>query len=277
MERRELLLAHSPDSDDAFMFYGLATRKVRSRLVTFRHELHDIETLNRCAMDGQFDVSAISFHAYPYVADQYRLLAAGGSMGDGYGPLLVSAHLFPPDELKGKKVAVPGLLTTAWLVLKLFERQVEPVVVPFDRVFEALRDGRADAALVIHEGQLTFDREGLHRIVDLGRWWHQQYDLPLPLGGIVISRRLPSDIQKEAAKLVRRSIEYAMDCREEALAYAMQFARDMEQPLAEKFIGMYVNEYTLDCGERGRQAIQRLLTLGCQAGVIPKSVDLDLL
>lgn len=230
MERRELLLAHSPDSDDAFMFYGLATRKVRSRLVTFRHELHDIETLNRCAMDGQFDVSAISFHAYPYVADQYRLLAAGGSMGDGYGPLLVSAHLFPPDELKGKKVAVPGLLTTAWLVLKLFERQVEPVVVPFDRVFEALRDGRADAALVIHEGQLTFDREGLHRIVDLGRWWHQQYDLPLPLGGIVISRRLPSDIQKEAAKLVRRSIEYAMDCREEALAYAMQFARDMEQP-----------------------------------------------
>jgi len=277
MEKRELLLAHSPDSDDAFMFYGLATRKLRSRLITFHHELHEIETLNRCALEGKFDVSAISFHAYPYLAEQYRLLSTGSSMGDGYGPLVVSDHLFRPEELKGKKVAVPGLLTTAWLVLKLFQPSAEPVVVPFDRVLQTMRDGRADAALVIHEAQLTFDREGLHRIADLGRWWHQQCDLPLPLGGLVVARRLPAEIQKEAARLVRRSIEYAMDHREEALAYAMQFARDIEQPLAEKFIGMYVNEYSLDCGERGRQAIQRLFTLGYQAGLIPNNVEADFL
>jgi 1,4-dihydroxy-6-naphthoate synthase len=277
MEKRELILAHSPDSDDAFMFYALATRKLRSRSISFRHELHDIETLNRCAQEGKFDVSAISFHAYPYLAASYRLLSAGSSMGDGYGPVLVSNRLFPAEEVKGKKVAVPGLLTTAWLVLKLFEPKVEPLVVPFDRVFDALRDGHADAALVIHEGQLTYDREGLHRIVDLGRWWHQQQGLPLPLGGLVVSRQLPAEVQKEAAKLIRRSIDYAMEHREEAIAYAMQFARDMEPSLAEKFIGMYVNEYTLDCGERGKQAIERLLNFGCQAGVIPQTVELDIL
>lgn len=277
MEKRELLLAHSPDSDDAFMFYGLATRKLRSRLISFRHQLHDIETLNRAALEGKFDVTAISFHAYPYIADRYRLLSTGSSMGDGYGPMVISSHLFPIEELKGKKIAVPGLLTTAWLVLKLFQPEVEPLVVPFDRIIEAVRDGQADAGLLIHEGQLTYDREGLHRIVDLGRWWHQQQGLPLPLGGLVVARQLPPEIQKEAAKLVRRSIEYAMDHREEALAYSMQFARDMDQALTDKFVGMYVNEYTLDCGERGRQAIERLLSFGYQTGTIPNTVELDLL
>ncbi len=277
MERRELVLAHSPDSDDAFMFYGLATRKLRSRMISFKHVLCDIESLNRQALEGRYDLTAISFHAYPYLADRYRLLSTGASMGDGYGPVLVSSRLFPPEELQGKKVATPGLLTTAWLVLKLFQPDVQPVVVSFDRVINAVREGGADAGLLIHEGQLTYDREGLHRIVDLGRWWHQQQNLPLPLGGLAVARHLPLEIQKEAARLVRRSIEYAMDHREEALAYAMQFARDMDQALTDKFVGMYVNEYTLDCGERGRRAIERLLELGYQSGTIPKAAALDLL
>ena len=277
MEQRELVLAHSPDADDAFMFYALATRKLRPPMLSFRHVLLDIETLNRQAMEAKFDLTAISFHAYPYVAERYRLLSTGSSMGDGYGPLLVSTRLFSAEELKGKKVAVPGLLTTAWLVLKLFQPEVEPVVVPFDKIFEALREGRAEAGLLIHEGQLTYAREGLHRIADLGLWWQQQHALPLPLGGLVVARHLPLDVQKEAASLVRRSIQYALDHREEALSYAMQFARDMDHPLADKFVGMYVNEYTLECGERGQQAIERLLALGHQIGVLPNKVAVDLL
>ena len=197
MEQRELVLAHSPDADDAFMFYALATRKLRPPMLSFRHVLLDIETLNRQAMEAKFDLTAISFHAYPYVAERYRLLSTGSSMGDGYGPLLVSTRLFSAEELKGKKVAVPGLLTTAWLVLKLFQPEVEPVVVPFDKIFEALREGRAEAGLLIHEGQLTYAREGLHRIADLGLWWQQQHALPLPLGGLVVARHLPLDVQKK--------------------------------------------------------------------------------
>ena len=277
MEQRELVLAHSPDADDAFMFYALATRKLRPPLLSFRHVLSDIETLNRQAMEAKYDLTAISFHAYPYVAERYRLLSTGSSIGDGYGPLLVSPRLLSAEQLKGKKVAVPGLLTTAWLVLKLFQPEVEPVEVPFDRIFEALREGRAEAGLLIHEGQLTYEREGFHRIADLGRWWQQQQDLPLPLGGLVVARHLPLEVQKEAASLVRQSIQYALDHREEALSYALQFARDMEQSLADKFVGMYVNEYTLECGDRGRQAIERLLTLGYQAGAIPNKVAVDLL
>ena len=277
MEQRDLLLAHSPDADDAFMFYALATRKLKSPMLNFRHVLLDIETLNRQAREGKFDLTAISFHNYPYVADRYRLLSVGSSMGDGYGPLLVSPRMFSVEELKGKKVAVPGLLTTAWLVLKLLQPEVEPVVVPFDRVFEALRQGNAQAGLLIHEGQLTYDRQGLHRIADLGRWWHQQQGLPLPLGAMAVARHLPLDVQQEAAALVRRSVQYALEHREEALSYAMQFARDMDQPLVDKFVGMYVNEYTLECGARGRQAIERLLALGYQAGAIPNKVELDLL
>ena len=277
MEQRELVLAHSPDADDAFMFYALATRKLRPPVLSFRHVLSDIETLNRQAMEAKFDLTAISFHAYPYVAERYRLLSTGSSMGDGYGPLLVSTRLFSAEELKGKKVAVPGLLTTAWLVLKLFESEVEPVVVPFDKIFEALREGRAEAGLLIHEGQLTYDREGLHRIADLGLWWQQQQGLPLPLGALAVARHLPLDVQEEAASLVRSSIQYALDHREEALSYAMQFARDMDHPLVDKFVGMYVNEYTVECGDRGRQAIERLLALGHQIGVLPNKVAVDLL
>ena len=277
MEKRELVLAHSPDSDDAFMFYALATRKLRPRMLSFRHVLFDIETLNRHAMEGRFDLTAISYHAYPYFADRYQLLSTGSSMGDGYGPMVVSTRLFSAEELRGKKVAVPGLLTTAWLVLKLFQPEVEPVVVPFDRIFEAVREGRADAGLLIHEGQLTYDREEMHRIVDLGRWWQQQQGLPLPLGGLAVARHLPPEVKKEVARLIRRSIEYALDHREEALTYAMQFAREMDQSLTDKFVGMYVNEYTLDCGARGRQAIERLLDLGYRSGTIPNKVELDFL
>ena len=277
MEQRQLVLAHSPDSDDAFMFYALATRKLRPPTLSFRHVLLDIETLNRQAMETKFDLTAISFHAYPRVAERYRLLSTGSSMGDGYGPVLVSTRLFSAEELKGKKVAVPGLLTTAWLVLKLFQPEVEPVVVPFDRVFEALQEGRAEAGLLIHEGQLTYEREGLHRIADLGLWWQQQQGLPLPLGGLAVARHLPLDVQKEAASLVRSSIQYALDHREEALSYAMQFARDMDESLADKFVGMYVNEYTLECGDCGKCAIERLLALGYQIGVLPNKVAVDLL
>lgn len=277
MEKHELVLAHSPDSDDAFMFYALATRKLRSPTLDFRHVLLDIETLNRHAMEGKFELTAISYHAYPYLADRYRLLSTGSSMGDGYGPIVVSTRFFSPEELKGKTVAVPGLLTTAWLALKLFEPEVTPLVVPFDRIFEAVREGRAEAGLVIHEGQLTYDREGLHRIVDLGRWWHQQQGLPLPLGGLAVARHVPAELQKEAARMVHDSIQYALEHREEALSYAMQFAREMDQPLADKFVGMYVNEYTLDCGDRGRQAVERLLSLGYQTGAIPNKVELDFL
>ena len=277
MKQRELVLAHSPDADDAFMFYALATRKLPPSLLSFRHVLLDIETLNRQAMEATFDLTAISFHAYPYVAERYRLLSTGSSMGDGYGPLLVSPRLISAEELKGRKVAVPGLLTTTWLVMKLFQPDVEPVVVPFDRVFEALHEGRAEAGLVIHEGQLTYAREGLHRIADLGHWWQQQQGLPLPLGGLAVARHLPLDVQKEAAALVLQSIQYALDHREEALSYSMQFARDMELSLADKFVGMYVNQYTLECGDRGRQAIERLLALGYQAGTLPNKVAVDLL
>lgn len=277
MEKRELALAHSPDSDDAFMFYALATRKLRPRSLTFRHVLSDIETLNRNALETKFDVTAISYHAYPHFADRYRLLSTGSSMGDGYGPMVIAARAIAPEELKGRTVAVPGLLTSAWLALKLFQPDVKPVVIPFDRIFEAVREGRADAGLIIHEGQLTYDREHMHRVVDLGRWWHQEHNLPLPLGGLAVARHLSPDVQKEAARMIRRSIEYALEHREEALAYAMQFARDMDQPLADKFVGMYVNEYTLDCGERGREAIARLLALGFEKGIIPRQAPLDFL
>lgn len=274
-EKRELVIAHSPDSDDAFIFYALATRKLRPRALKFKHVLEDIETLNRQAMERAFDVTAISIHAYPYLAGHYRLLSTGASIAEGYGPLVVASHLFAPEELRSKKVAVPGTLTTAYLVLKLFEPEVETLIVPFDRILEAVREGRADAGLIIHEGQLTYDRLGLHRILDLGRWWQQQEQLPLPLGVLAIRRDISRELQLEVAKLIRRSIEYAMEHREEAMSYAMHFARDMDHALADKFVGMYVNEYALDCGTRGRQAIARLLELGHQRGVIPMRAELD--
>jgi 1,4-dihydroxy-6-naphthoate synthase len=272
---QEIVSAHSPDSDDAFMFYGLATRKVRSPRVIFRHVLSDIETLNRRAMEGIYDLSAISYHAYPYVADKYVLMASGSSIGDGYGPMIVSNRPMDPEELKGKRIAVPGTLTTAYLACKLYQPDFEAVVTPFDKITAAVRERSVDCGLIIHEAQLTYDREGFHRIADLGRWFKSAYDLPLPLGGNVLLRSLDNDIKSECCRMMRDSIQYALDNHAEALEYAMQFARDMEARLADKFVGMYVNHYTLDAGETVPKAAQKLLDLGYEAGLIPKRVEVE--
>src|SRR5215467_9228799 len=220
----EIVSAHSPDSDDAFMFYGLATKKVRSPKVTFRHVLEDIQTLNRKAMQGQYELTAISYHAYPYVADKYVLMASGSSIGDGYGPMIVATRPMAPEELKGKRIAIPGKLTTAYLSFKLFQPDFEPVVTPFDKITDVVKEGAVDAGLIIHEAQLTYDREGFHRVVDLGRWFKSTYGLPLPLGGNVMLHSLNPEIQSECCRLMKDSIQYALDNHDEALAYAMQFA-----------------------------------------------------
>lgn len=272
---REIVSAHSPDSDDAFMFYGLATKKVRSNKVTFRHVLADIETLNRKAKEGEYELSAISYHAYPYVADKYVLMASGSSVGDGYGPMIIANRPMEPEEIKGKRIAIPGTLTTAYLACKLFQMDFEPVITPFDKITEVLRERTVDCGLIIHEAQLTFDREGFHRIVDLGRWFKTTYGLPLPLGGNVLLRSLDADIRSECCRLMRESIQYALDNHAEALEYALQFARDMEPRLAEKFVGMYVNHYTVDAGEVVPKAAQKLLDLGFEAGLIDRRVELE--
>lgn len=271
----EIVSAHSPDSDDAFMFYGLATKKVRSSKVTFRHVLEDIETLNRKAMQGVYDLSAISYHAYPYVSDKYVLMASGSSIGDGYGPMIVATRPMEPEELKGKRIAIPGKLTTAYLAFKLFQPDFEAVVTPFDKITDAVKERTVDAGLIIHEAQLTFDKEGFHRVVDLGRWFKTTYSLPLPLGGNVLLRSLAPEIQSECCRLMKESIQYALDNHDEALAYAMQFARDMETRLAEKFVGMYVNHYTVDAGDIIPKAAQKLLDLGYEAGLIDRKVELE--
>lgn len=269
MTKREITVAHSPDSDDAFMFYALATNKVTAPGLEFRHCLKDIESLNREAHHGVWDVSAISFHAYPYVSDRYVLMACGGSMGDGYGPMVVSQHALTLEQLKGKKIAIPGKLTTAFLTMQIVEPDFEPIVVPFDKILAAVEEGRADAGLVIHEGQLTFRRQGLHLVVDLGRWWKDQFDLPLPLGGNIIRREWDQPFREQINGLLRESIQYALDHRQEAMSYALSFARDMEADLADRFVGMYVNGYTLDYGEKGRRAIETLFDLGYRKGLIP--------
>jgi len=271
----EIVSAHSPDSDDAFMFYGLATKKVRSQKVTFRHVLEDIESLNRNAVAGRYDLTAISYHAYPYVADKYAIMASGSSIGDGYGPMLVANRPMELEDLKGKQIAVPGTMTSAFLALKLIEPDFQPVVVPFDKILDAVREKSADAGLIIHEAQLTYDRSGFHRILDVGRWWKNTYDLPLPLGCNVLLRSLAPEIQKECCRVMRESIQYALDNHDEALAYAMQFARDMDTRLAEKFVGMYVNHYTVDCGDVIPVAAQKLLDLGHEAGLIPRRVQVE--
>ncbi len=272
---QEIVSAHSPDSDDAFMFYGLATKKVRSTKVTFRHVLSDIETLNRKAMEGVYELSAISYHAYPYVADKYVLMASGSSIGDGYGPMIIANRPMEPEEVKGKRIAVPGTMTTAFLAAKLFQPDFEAVVTPFDKITDAVRERSVDGGLIIHEAQLTFDREGFHRIVDLGRWFKQTYDLPLPLGANVLLRSLEPEIKSECCRMMRDSIQYALDNHAEALEYAMQFARDMEARLADKFVGMYVNHYTLDAGDVVPKAAQKLLDLGFEAGIIPQKVAVE--
>ncbi len=274
---REITVAHSPDSDDAFMFYGLATNKVRVPGLRFTHTLCDIQTLNQNAMegDGLYDVTAISFHAYPYIQKTYALLPSGGSVGDGYGPMIVATRAFSTDEIKLKKIAVPGTLTTAYLALKLFAPGVETEVVPFDQIIPQVLEGKYEAGLIIHEGQLTYSKSGLHRIVDLGRWWHSVTGLPLPLGGNAIRRSLGPAVIASVATALRDSIQYALDHREEALAYAMQFARDLDPQLADKFVGMYVNERTLDYGSDGREAVRRLLEMGHNAGIIPQRVNVE--
>jgi len=272
---REIVTAHSPDSDDAFMFYGLATKKVRSSIVTLRHVLEDIESLNRKALEGQYDLTAISYHAYPYVADKYVLMASGSSIGDGYGPMLVATRPMEPEEVRGKRVAVPGKLTSAFLALKIYEPDFEAVVTPFDKILDAVSDRSVDLGLIIHEAQLTYHKTGLHRILDLGRWWKTKFDLPLPLGANALLRALPADIQSECSRLMRDSIQYALDHREEALTYALQFARDLDARLADKFVGMYVNHYTVDCGDIVPKAAQKLLDLGYEAGLIPRRVEVE--
>ena len=271
----EIVSAHSPDSDDAFMFYGLATKKVRSSMVNFRHVLSDIETLNEKAREGFYELSAISYHAYPYVADKYSLMASGSSVGDGYGPMVVATHPMEPEEIKGKRIAIPGLLTTAYLSLKIFEPDFTPVIVPFDKILDTVQEGAADAGLIIHEAQLTYNKAGFNRVLDMGKWWKETYGLPLPLGGNVLLRSLPDDVKTECCRMMRESIQYALDHHAEALEYAMQFARDLDPRLAEKFVGMYVNHYTVDAGEDIPKAVRLLLDKGFEAGLIPHKVDVE--
>jgi 1,4-dihydroxy-6-naphthoate synthase len=274
---REITVAHSPDSDDAFMFYGLATNKVRVPGLRFTHTLCDIETLNRKAMDGEgvYDVTAISFHAYPYIQQNYALLPSGGSVGDGYGPMIVATRAFSQSEIKRKRIAVPGTLTTAYLALRLFAPGIETEVVPFDQIIPQVLEGKYEAGLIIHEGQLTYSKSGLQRVVDLGKWWLKMTGLPLPLGGNAIRRRLGPELISGVATALRESIQYALDHRDEALAYAMQFARDLDPQLADKFVGMYVNERTLDYGPDGREAVRRLLDMGHKAGIITQAARVD--
>jgi 1,4-dihydroxy-6-naphthoate synthase len=271
----EIVCAHSPDSDDAYMFYALAKGRISSPLIRFRHVLDDIQTLNQKAREGAYELTAVSYHAYPYIADRYRLMAAGSSVGDGYGPMIVALEPLSPEELKGRRIAIPGKLTTAYLTLCLMQPDFEAVVVPFDRILEAVREGAADAGLVIHEAQLTHSQDGFHTVVDLGCWWKETHHLPLPLGANVLRRDLTPEIARESCRLMRESIQYALDHREEALDYALEFARGMEAPLARKFIGMYVNQYTVDCGDVVPRAAQKLLDLGHEAGVVPHRVRVE--
>ena len=272
---KTIRVAHSPDSDDAFMFYALSQNKLDTGHLSFVHELSDIESLNRRALEGELEVSAVSIHAYAYLADKYALLSSGASMGDRYGPRLVAKEAIGKD-LRGKTVAVPGERTTAFLVLKLYEPQVEHVVVPFDEIMDHVARGGADAGLLIHEGQLTHESEGFMLIEDLGQWWHGETGLPLPLGGNVVRRDLGEETMREVARLIKYSIRYALDHREEALAYALNYARDLPPEKADTFVSMYVNEWTLDYGETGRKAIQTLLSRGYEAGIIPHKVEVEL-
>jgi 1,4-dihydroxy-6-naphthoate synthase len=257
------------------MFYALATKKLRSERLRFSHVLEDIESLNRKAREGVYDLTAISYHAYPYVADQYVLMASGSSVGDGYGPVLIAMQPMDGNSIKGKRIAIPGTMTTAFLTLKIIEPDFEAVVTPFDKIPQVVAGKGADLGLVIHEAQLTHGKRGFHTVLDLGRWWKEKYGLPLPLGANALRRSFPEDLRKECCRMMRGSIQYAIDNHDEALEYALQFARDMEAPLAEKFVGMYVNHHTLDCGEDVPVAAQKLLDMGHEAGVIPHRVELE--
>ncbi|PYS27634.1 MAG: ABC transporter substrate-binding protein [Acidobacteria bacterium] len=273
--KKDIHVAHSPDSDDAFMFYALATRKIDTGDLNYVHVLSDIETLNRKALEGEYEVSAVSFHAYAYMADKYALLSCGASMGRNYGPIVVSGKPIRPDSLASKSVAIPGTLTTAFLTLRLFEPEIQYHVVPFDKILDQVREGKYDAGLLIHEGQLTYRELGLHKVLDLGEWWLGVTGLPLPLGGNVIKRDLGPALMKQVAEDIRRSIQYGLDHREEAMAYAIQFSRGLDLQRADRFVGMYVNDLTLDYGEEGREAVRRLLQEAYKKKIIPQRIALE--
>lgn len=280
MNERALTLGHSPDPDDAFMFYGLAKGLIPTPGYRFKHILEDIQTLNERATRGELDISAISLHAYPYVANSYALLPSGASMGDGYGPMLVAARRYGRDEIARCRIAVPGTMTSAFLALQLWlERradQLSCIVVPFDRIFATVKEGRADVGLIIHEGQLTWDREGLVVCEDLGAWWgRENAGLPLPLGGNVIHKRIPAADRRRLAEIVRTSIQFSLDHRAEAVDHALQYARDMGRELADRFVGMYVNHWTLDYGQPGRESIRRFLGAAQARGLISVSPALE--
>lgn len=279
-------LGHSPDPDDAFMFYAMAANKIDLRGYRFKHQLEDIQTLNERAMRGELHISAVSIHAYAYVSDKYLLLPCGASMGDGYGPLVIEKHRTPNAEhrtsseeererLRNCLIAVPGTMTSAFLALKLYLGKFNYVVVPFDQIFEAVRSGRADAGLIIHEGQLTYAHSGFAKLVDLGEWWKNRTGLPLPLGGNVLRRDIPLEIQSELSAILRQSIEFGLAHRAEAVQHSMPYARDMGSDLASKFIGMYVNEFTRDYGEVGREAIRRFLREARERGYVDREVSID--
>lgn len=273
---RTIRVAHSPDSDDAFMFYALAAGKIDTGDLRFEHELQDIETLNRRALAGELEVTAVSIHAYAYLSARYALLPHGASMGEGYGPRLVSRKRIWPKQLAGRRVAVPGTMTSAFLALKMFNPDVEHEVVPFDQIIEHVAEGRADAGLIIHEGQLTYQDAGLRLIADLGEWWAKETGgLPLPLGGNVIRRDLGDELMLRVSRLLRASIAYALEHRKAALDHAMQYGRGLDRAQADEFVGMYVNQRTLDYGEDGRRAVRLFLDRGFEAGLIPRQVRVD--
>lgn len=270
---RRITIAHSPDADDAFMFYALAQGKVSDPELECVHVLEDIQSLNERAFRGEYEVTAVSFHAYAYLVDRYALLPHGASMGDGYGPMVVAREPLRREDLQGKPIAVPGTLTTAFLVLKLWNPSLAHSVIPFDQILDAVVAGTVDAGLIIHEGQVTYGSLGLYKVVDFGEWWKEETGLPLPLGGNVIRKDLGPALMGRVSRLLRESIAYALAHREEALEYAMRFGRDMQRRLADQFVGMYVNDLTLNYGERGRAAVRRLLALGHERGMIPHPVE----
>ena len=284
-ERDVFTLGHSSDPDDAFMFYAIAENKIDLRGYRFEHRLEDIQTLNERALRGELHISAISIHAYPYVANKYALLPCGASMGDGYGPVVIrkrstlnadSTHDAEAREfLSGKKIAVPGKMTSAFLALELFLGEFDYVVVPFDQIFEAVRSGRADVGLIIHEGQLTYERSGFEKVIDLGEWWKRETGLPLPLGGNVLRKDIPHPIQRDLVEIIRESIQFGLAHRDEAVRHALPYAREMNADLASKFIGMYVNEFTLDYGEIGRTAIRKLLGDARDKGYIAAPIEVE--
>ena len=280
MNKRQLTLGHSPDPDDAFMFFGLAKGLVPTRGFEFEHILQDIQTLNERATRGELDITAISIHAYAYVCDQYALLPSGASMGDGHGPMLVAKEPFTREEILRRKIAVPGTMTSAFLALQLWlgrpASEFNYVVVPFDQIFRAVSSGAADVGLIIHEGQLTYQNEGLQACADLGVWWGRENDgLPLPLGGNVIHKRIEPAVRKTISDVLTASIQFGLDHRPEAVQHALQYARDMGRSLADQFVGMYVNHWTLDYGDAGRQSIRRFLGRAFERGLIPRLPELE--